>query len=609
MRLTDLIPSWLRGESRKIKRHYHRRVAYEQFESRNLLAIAADDVFTMDEDTALFENVLANDESTFSMTAVLIDGPANGTFTLNSDGSFEYTPTANFVGEDSFSYTAQDGYSPDDAIVTITVVDDLTPIDDYVSMPLMDRDNDNTWISQFDGNVLDNDLNPDNVGLFAYTVEDSYVEYTGLGGFGTLFMSGDPNYWITYTTTRGPSTASFQYTINMQSSLTGTVWIEFSLAPEANDDTYETPPNTTLNIGSSGVLANDSDPEADALSARLVTAPDNGTLTLNSDGSFSYTPDTGFQGLDSFSYKAHSGFEEAGYESETAVVTIDIGRPDAIDDSYTMSTNGTLNISPESILDNDIDEDPLTVALVDGPSHGTLTLHTDGTFTYTPNTSYHGVDSFEYEAYDGVRSDSAVVRIGIENSAPVIAEAQYAIIQENNAYLDAPMSANVLVDWASDPDNDVLTAELVGSPSHGTVQLESDGDFLFTPDAGYYGYASFQIRATDGLLWSNTQTVYVPASPHANDDSYSVAMNGVLQGNVGANDVGGEDGETPTVPLGSVVGPQHGDVSINANGEFTYTPDNGYTGPDSFSYWVQEIFSGVGFPIQDQALVTITVTA
>src|SRR5436190_2980692 len=75
-------------------------------------------------------------------------------------------------------------------------------------------------------------------------------------------------------------------------------------APVALDDGYTTPEDTTLNVAASGVLANDSDLDGDALSALLVTSPAHGTLTLNTDGSFSYTPAANFNGIDSFTYKA-----------------------------------------------------------------------------------------------------------------------------------------------------------------------------------------------------------------------------------------------------------------------------------------------------------------
>ena len=92
-------------------------------------------------------------------------------------------------------------------------------------------------------------------------------------------------------------------------------------APSAVADYFFVEDATTLSVSASGVLGNDSDPDGDPLTANQVSGPSNGTLTLNADGSFSYTPNTGFQGTDSFSYEAFDGVET----SSAAVVTLDVG--------------------------------------------------------------------------------------------------------------------------------------------------------------------------------------------------------------------------------------------------------------------------------------------
>src|SRR5439155_16353 len=78
-------------------------------------------------------------------------------------------------------------------------------------------------------------------------------------------------------------------------------------APVAVNDSYATAEDTTLTVITPGVLANDSDVEGDPLSAVLVSSPTHGTLTLNSDGSFTYTPALNYNGPDSFTYKANDG--------------------------------------------------------------------------------------------------------------------------------------------------------------------------------------------------------------------------------------------------------------------------------------------------------------
>ena len=78
-------------------------------------------------------------------------------------------------------------------------------------------------------------------------------------------------------------------------------------APAAADDAYSTTEDTPLTVAAPGVLANDTDPDGDPLTAVLVTGPSHGTLTLNANGSFTYTPAANYNGPDSFTYRASDG--------------------------------------------------------------------------------------------------------------------------------------------------------------------------------------------------------------------------------------------------------------------------------------------------------------
>jgi VCBS repeat-containing protein len=84
--------------------------------------------------------------------------------------------------------------------------------------------------------------------------------------------------------------------------------VTVNAAPIAVDDAFNLGMNTTLVIGAPGVLANDSDPEGQPITASMVNQPAHGTATVNPDGSFSYTPDLGYTGVDSFGYQVSDGF-------------------------------------------------------------------------------------------------------------------------------------------------------------------------------------------------------------------------------------------------------------------------------------------------------------
>src|SRR5262249_22029364 len=134
--------------------------------------------------------------------------------------------------------------------------------------------------------------------------------------------------------------------------------------------------------------------------------PGHGKLTLNADGSFTYTPDANFNGTDSFTYKASDGERDSGTATVSITVNAANDVPTANDDSDTRTDGTTLTASAPGVLanDTDVDGDSLKAVLVSGPANGTLTLNDDGSFTYKANAGFTGTDSFTYRASDG--SDS-----------------------------------------------------------------------------------------------------------------------------------------------------------------------------------------------------------
>lgn len=189
--------------------------------------------------------------------------------------------------------------------------------------------------------------------------------------------------------------------------------------PVAVDDSYETPKNTTLTIAAPGVLANDSDLNIyDQISVSLVedSGPQHGSLTLNADGSFSYTPATNYVGADSFQYTMHAlpGLMDDNYSS-VATVTITVtgsnDAPVAVADMYETNYETLLTVTAEAGVlsnDSDADHDALTAVLVDNVDHGMLTFNADGSFTYQPETGFTGVVRFTYYATDQAKNSETV---------------------------------------------------------------------------------------------------------------------------------------------------------------------------------------------------------
>jgi VCBS repeat-containing protein len=399
------------------------------------------------------------------------------------------------------------------------------------------------------------------------------------------------------------------------SSNAGSSWVEYiqydfcfrtygqsvppNVAPIAEDDFYTTSEDTQLNVDAPGVLENDHDPDGgpNPLTAVLVNDVTHGTLTLNSDGSFTYDPDPDYYGTDSFTYKAYDG----QYYSSAAIVTIDVtgvnDPPTAVDDSYTTTENTQLNVAAPGVLENDEDIDgpsALTSVLVDDVTHGTLTLNSDGSFTYDPDPDYIGSDSFTYQAYDGEDySNIATVSISIleANDPPIAEDDSYATSEDTQLNIDAPG----VLENDHDPDGgpNPLTAVLVDDVTHGTLTLNSDGSFTYDPDPDYYGTDSFTYQAYDGEDYSNLATVTIDVAsvndpPVAVDDVAETVVDTPVDIPVTDNDYD-IDGTIDTSTVTIQTDASHGSTSVDpVTGVVTYTPDPGYIGSDSFTYTVDD---------------------
>jgi VCBS repeat-containing protein len=153
--------------------------------------------------------------------------------------------------------------------------------------------------------------------------------------------------------------------------------------------------------------------------------------------------------------------------------------------------------------DDDPDGDPITAAQTSPPGHGTLALAPDGSFTYTPQASFRGADSFSYEVSDGHLSAPAVATISVGNRAPVAVDDAYA------AAAGVTLNAPSLLANDSDPNGDPMTAALVAGPAHGTLSLAANGTFAYTADASFAGRDAFTYRATDGIDASAPATAII----------------------------------------------------------------------------------------------------
>ncbi|MCG9911083.1 MAG: Ig-like domain-containing protein, partial [Flavobacteriales bacterium] len=579
--------------------------------------IANDDVNSTPEDTPVSGNVSTNDSDVDGpgATYTLAGGPSNGSVTVNPDGTYTYTPNANFTGTDSFTYSLCDGGTPnlcDTATVTVTV----TPVNDP---PLVNGDNATTpEDTPVVINVLANDTDID-----GSLVPTSVAIVTGPSN-GTVSINPVTGA-VTYTPNanyNGPD--SFIYIAcdngTPLPALCDTALVTINVtplndAPVANNDVNSTPEDTPV---SGNVSTNDSDVDGPGATYTLAGGPSNGSVTVNPDGTYTYTPNANFTGTDSFTYSLCDGGTPNLCDTATVTVTVTpVNDPPLV--------NGDNATTPEdtpvviNVLANDTDIDgslvPTSVAIVTGPSNGTVSINPiTGAVTYTPNANYNGPDSFIYNACDNgtplpALCDTALVTINVTpvNDPPVAVNDFYTTPE------DVPVSGNVSTN-DSDLDGPGATYTLAGGPSNGSVTVNPDGTFTYTPNLNFDGTDTFTYSLCDGgtpnLCDTATVTISILGSnnpPVANADFATTPEDTPVVISVVSNDTD-VDGNIVPNSVSIVSLPSNGSVFVNSlTGAITYTPNLNFNGTDSFIYLVCD--DGTPLPSQcDTAVVTVNVT-
>ena len=534
-----------------------------------------------------------------SLTAVLESAASHGTVTLNADGSFIYTPTADYNGADSFSYRANDGTTTSDvAIVTLTVgiVND-PPVWSALSDKAIPEDSATSTIVY--PNIVGQCTDVDSPVSVSVTSDSSrYDLVVNAGGDLVLRSPGLPS---NYNDAAGELVTLSCNGISASFTLRITAVND---APTAVDDSYTTTEDTGLTIAAPGVLANDADVEGDTLTAVWDSGPANGVLSLSSNGRFVYTPNADYNGVDSFTYHARDGAANSLVRTVSITVTSVNDAPTATDDAYTTNEDTALAVAVAAgVLANDVDVEgnSLSAVLDTNVSHGLLSLNSDGSFSYTPSPNYYGSDSFTYHVSDGtLDSASATVMITIlsVNDAPVAA-ADAATTNEDVA-VDVAVVGN-----DSDADGDTLSVSAVTDGSNGAVAINADGTVRYTPAANWSGSDSFTYTVSDGIGGFDTATVSVTVNP-VNDAPTAVDDAAVTDEDVSvavdvlANDY---DVEGNSLTIVTTTNGAHGSAAASADAlSVTYTPEADYYGADSFTY---EISDGLGG--RSTATVTVTV--
>jgi uncharacterized protein (TIGR03437 family) len=351
---------------------------------------------------------------------------------------------------------------------------------------------------------------------------------------------------------------------------------------------------TTNEDTAAPITLNATDGDGDTLTYAIMSAPSKGSLSGGTGASRTYTPNANATGPDSFTFRANDG----SANSNTVTVNITINAVNDAPTAQNQSVSTPQNTAKAiTLAGSDIEGSNLTYSIVSGPAHGTVSGGTGAGRTYTPTNGYSGPDSFTFRVNDGsLNSNIATVSINVTqaaNTAPVSTGGSVT----TNEDTAAPITLN-----ATDGDGDTLTYAIISAPSKGSLSGGTGASRTYTPNANATGPDSFTFRANDGTANSNTVTVNITINavndaPTAQNQSTSTAQNTAK-----AITLAGSDVEGSNLTYSIVSGPAHGTVSGGSGAGRTYTPTNGYSGPDSFTFRVND-----GSLNSNTATVSITV--
>ncbi|MCF7371020.1 tandem-95 repeat protein [Vibrio sp. J2-3(2022)] len=534
--------------------------------------VAKDDAATTQEDTAVTIDVLPNDTD-IDGDKLSIDSASvpsdQGTVEI-VDGKLVFTPAENFNGDAEITYTVTDGALTDQATVNVTVnaVND-TPV---VESSLADQ----TLAEDFtpysiDLNTAFSDV--DNVdGELSFSVSgNSNIQVAIVNGIATLTPTADWNgsEALTFTAT-DPSGESVSQAVN------------FTVAPvadiEADKATVVEDTPTIIKV-----LDNDTfEGDDKVVSLDTNNGPANGTVSVNPDGSVTYTPNDNYHGTDSFTYIVTSGGV-----SESTTVNVDVtpvnDAPVAKDDIATTQEDTAVTIDVLT-NDNDVDGDKLSIESASVPKEQGTVEVVNGKLVFTPAENFNGDAEITYTVTDGSLTDQATVSVTVNavNDTPAV-ESSIADQTLAEDFMPYTIDLNTAFSDVDNADGD-LTFSVSGNSN---IQVAIvNGIATITPTADWNGSEILTFTATDPSGESVSQTVNFTVAPVADieADSADVVEDTPTIINVLGNDT--FEGTDKVVSLDADNGPKNGTVIVNNNGTVTYTPDDNYVGKDTFTYVV-----------------------
>ncbi|ATB31292.1 PKD domain-containing protein [Melittangium boletus] len=512
---------------------------------------------TTAEDTAKALTLTGSDVDGDSLSFTVVTAPEHGTLTGTAP-ALTYTPTPDYHGPDSFTFTVSDGQATSaPATVSLTIY----PVNDRpVASPQSLTTEEDT---------------PKALTLTGSDVEGDPLDFNVLSGPRHGTLSGTAPDLVYTPAPDFHGTDSFTFTASDGQATSAPATVSLTVTPVNDAPLALAQALTTEEDTPKSLTLTGSDVDGDSLSFTVVTQPEHGTLTGTAPD-LVYTPAPDFHGTDSFTFTVSDG--QASSEPATVSLTVTPANdaPVAADQSLTTEEDTPKSLT---LTGSDEDGDSLSFTVMKGPEHGTLT-GTAPDLVYTPAADFHGADSFTFTVFDGhTRSEPATVSLTVTpvNDAPV-ARAQSLTTERG--------TAKALTLTGSDVDGDSLSFTVVTQPEHGTLTGTAP-DLVYTPESGYHGADSFTFTVSDGQATSAPAIVSLDVT-HVNEAPVANAMELTLPaGNPSPIYLTGSDSDGGELAFSVLTLPEVGTLTGTAP-DLVYTPPRGFEGTTHFTYSVSD---------------------
>ncbi|KPF72828.1 adhesin [Bosea sp. AAP35] len=479
-------------------------------------------------DTVFTGTLSASDQDAgASLVYSLAEGPAHGTVLIYTDGTYRYTPTAGFSGADSFTFLVDDGHGgKDTATVDLTVKSSNSSVAIGTDLIVNGSFEDISQSGNYNGGSDWGYRNTDGQILGWNNVTFKRIEQH-LDNYGGV-VAKDGRFWIDLD--GAGQTARNRIGQTITEAETGATY-RFSFALSDSDVGRYDDGVTVLWNGE--VIFNGLPPQTSAswttLSFEVVGGSGNGTNRLE-------FIDTGVKD----SWGAGVALDDVHFvKIADAGDTLPMNQaPTAVNAEATGLMN-TLVTGQVTAADADAGAS-LIFSLMQGPSHGSVFVYTDGTYRYTPTAGFTGEDSFTVLVNDGrggTTQATVSLTIAPPNAAPVAAD-DSGLGTDYGAALTIGSAALLAND--SDVNGDTLTILSVAAGTGGTVTLDPQGNIVFVPEAGFSGDASFSYTVSDGKGGTASATVIVAVAPYV---PLGTPGDDVLVGTAGDDVIAAQDGD------------------------------------------------------------------